>query len=111
MSEPKRKPLSGREIAVIKHLAKHCGMGGQVVLKPRLRLVATTLWRQALVEVWYRQSPTSGHEGPFYRLTDRGLRLASTLFTDEQPSSATVVTRPRLNPVAPSGPTQQGSRP
>jgi hypothetical protein len=110
MSEHRHR-LSGREIAVVKHLAKHCGMGGQVVLKRWQRPTAAALWRQALVEIWYRQSLTHGHEGPFYRLTDRGLRLAAALFTQEQPSPTTVAER-HLKSAAPSGPApEQGSKP
>lgn len=103
---PERRPLTGREIAVVKHLAMYCGVGGVVTLSKRWqREAAARLWRLLLVEVWYRQSPTRGAEsqGPFYGLTDRGKRLASTLFTEPQPSRRQVVSRQQTTTAPPSG--------
>lgn len=76
------KPLTKGEIIILNHLAVHCGAGGMVKL--RYRADAAKLWRALLVEAWYRQSPMSGSEGPFYGLTERGQRLAAKLFMDRK---------------------------
>lgn len=96
--------ISSREAAILKHLALHCGAGGAVVLKERHRAAATSLWRQMLVEIWYRQSslPGAGLQGPFYKLTERGLRLAASMFTERQAYAS----RDRVQLAAPSGPAQ-----
>jgi hypothetical protein len=95
--------LTNREIAVIRHLVTHCGVAGQVTLKPWQRKPAASLWRQLLVEIWYRQSPEAGQglQGPFYGLTDRGRRLAAALYTERQAGRADARVRHDPNPVAP----------
>jgi len=46
------------------------------------RKFVVTLWRRDLVEIWYRQSPATDPalQGPYYRLTINGARLAELLF-------------------------------
>ena len=90
LAEPiERRQLAGREIAVIRHLGIHCGMGGHVILPFWQREAAASVWRLGLIEIWYRQSPEAGLIGPFYGLNDPGRRLAATLlYVRSQPRRA-----------------------
>ena len=72
--------LTPGQLRLIKHLARYCGVGGQVTLNYRLCLSVPPLWRRGLVAVWYRQVPEAGIRGPFYGLTLDGQRLASAIF-------------------------------
>jgi hypothetical protein len=69
--------LSRSEINVLKRLAIHCGAGGNVMLGERFRASALPLWRRGLVQVWYRQSPECGLQGPYFGLSMAGSRLAA----------------------------------
>src|SRR5436305_354403 len=51
-----RERLTWRQIEVLKMLAKRGG--ARAISLPRgLEIVATSLWRRELIEVWYRQAP------------------------------------------------------
>lgn len=84
MSNP-RVPLSRRQIEVLRMLAKRSGQ--RAITLPRgLQLIAISLWRRDLIEVWYRQM--AGMEpalrGPFYTLTISGQALADVLLARER---------------------------
>lgn len=74
--------LPPSQIRVLRHLALHCGMGGNVTLPKGLRRATPGLWRRGLVEIWYRQIPDQSPSlrGPFYGLSLDGRRLAGLIF-------------------------------
>ena len=76
----KGERLSNRQIATLRHLAVCCADGGQVTLTRDQREAMTPLWRRSLVEIWWRRSPTErALQGPFFRLTERGFSLISSI--------------------------------
>jgi hypothetical protein len=71
--------LSPREIVIIRSLARRGASVGVVSLANWQRRYVVPLWRRELVEIWYRQAPETqpSFQGPYYRLTISGERLAS----------------------------------
>lgn len=79
---PAFEKLPPSQLRVLKHLALHCGMGGNVIVPRALRRAVPPLWRRGLVEIWYRQTPdqSAALRGPFYGLSLDGRRMACTIF-------------------------------
>lgn len=51
-----RRRLTPRELGIVKFLARHQGAGMRFVLMGgELRTLALPLWREGLIEIWYRQ--------------------------------------------------------
>lgn len=72
-----RQRLSNREIAVLLYIARQAGLSGRMKLPEWRRAFIVSLWRQHLVEVWFRCVPGEGStHGPYYQLTIEGHRLA-----------------------------------
>jgi len=77
-----RRRLTPRELGIIKFLARHQGAGLRFVSLGRpLRKLAIPLWRDGLIEIWYRQMPSvrPALRGPHYSLSHSGRRLAVRL--------------------------------
>lgn len=82
-----RDRLSNRQIAALKHLAVCCSGGGQCTMTRGYREALGPLWRQGIVEIWYRQTPDANPslQGPFCRLTEPGWRLTNAILAAIQP--------------------------
>jgi hypothetical protein len=75
-----RRRLSSREIWVLLHLLDRCGVTGRTTLPPKRRDGVPPLWRQHLVEIWYRCAPDEGvAHGPYFNLTTDGFQIACAL--------------------------------
>lgn len=74
--------LTSREIVIMRSLMKRGAHAAAVSLARWQRKFVVSLWRRDLVEIWYRQSPSNepAFQGPYYRLTINGARLAGFLF-------------------------------
>jgi hypothetical protein len=71
--------LSSREIVIMRSLVTRGASLAAVSLVEWQRQLVVPLWRRGLVEIWYRQALDSqpSFQGPYYRLTINGARLAS----------------------------------
>lgn len=68
-----------RELGIVKFISRHQAAGLRFVsLGMQVRAAAVPLWRDGLIEIWYRQLP-EGLRGPHYSLSFAGRRLAAAL--------------------------------
>lgn len=77
-----KRRLNPREVGTVKFLARHHGAGLRFIsLGEELRGVAIPLWREGLVEIWYRQMPNTrpSLRGPHFALSYTGQQLAAAL--------------------------------
>lgn len=72
--------LSRPQINIMRSLAQRGADTRAITLSAKLRSLVIPLWRRSIVEIWYRQSPGEGLQGPYYALTLSGARLAQALF-------------------------------
>lgn len=79
--------LTNREIVILRSLVSRGGERSPVTLMKWQRKPAIPLWRRELIEIWYRQAPSSELDGPFYRLTYVGAHLATKFFPAPRGSS------------------------
>lgn len=71
-----RERLSNLQIVVMRQLAQRGGIVTPISLLSWQHKSTRHLWRCGLVEIWYRQAIDASLQGPFYKLTIIGSRLA-----------------------------------
>lgn len=89
MKSPARRRLAPNEVGIIKYLAKRQGAGMRfVLLGDQLRAAIIPIWRDGLIEIWYRQYPADayGFSGPQFSLSLSGRRLAAAIFRASWPT-------------------------
>lgn len=85
-----RRRLTPRELGIVRFIGRHQAAGLRVVsLGKQLRKLATPLWRDGLIEIWYRQMPgmRPALRGPHYSLSHSGRCLASRLDLSRTPAN------------------------
>lgn len=68
--------LSRSQIVLLRSLFRRSG-GRPISIERWQRGPSVPLWRRGIVEIWYRQVPDEGSQGPYFSLTISGARLAS----------------------------------
>lgn len=96
-----RPRLTSPQATILKDLALRAGLTGRVTLKSWQRRLVLPLWREELVEIWFRQTPDNEpfRRGPYYALTAAGYAVGSAIWAAQrkQPLSRPTRRRARHN--------------
>lgn len=77
-----RERLDQRQIILVRSLLKRGASMRPITIERWQRPIALPLWRNDIVEIWYRQAAGEqpSLQGPYFGLTTGGAQLASHFF-------------------------------